>query len=1078
MHCEHCGIENNETNLFCEACGATLGVTCDSCGHINRRKSRFCGQCRAALTSSLGLSADVLGSLRATGGERKRVTVLFADIRNSTNLIDQVGDPELGLRRLQPVLDLMKDAVHRYDGIVNKMQGDGVMAIFGAPRPHEDHAVRGCLTALAMQDAVARLDDSSLQIRVGLHTGQVVVQAVSNSLSQTYDAAGANVHLANRMEQMADGAAILVTGETYAAALQFVNAEPLGPQVIRGIAAPVEVFKLTGLRHAPASERFRSGPRPIPLRGRTHELEALERELATIMQNEARVVGVVGEAGVGKSRLCFEFAETCRRRGIRVLEARVLAHGQATPLQLVLDLLRDAFGIQPKEAADVSRQRIKDALNTRGDFAQILPILQDFLGVADPDHPISKDPVGRKRQLLDFIQQYIRARRHDEAAVLVVEDLHWVDAASADFIDAMVDAIVGTKTLLLVNFRPGLVAPWTQRSHYRQINLAPLENIEASLVLRDLLGDDASIALLSRNLTERAQGNVFFLEELVRSLAERGDFEGDRGAYRLKSGIDAIPLPTSIQAVLSARIDRLAELPRQMLQTAAVIGREISLPILQLVTNLSSTEFALALTELRRAELLYEPPPFEQKLLAFRHLLIQEVAYESLLHGRRRELHAAVAGAMESYFRDQIEERASLLAYHLERAGNLLAAAQANARAAFWVGARDSGQALRSWRKVRELVVTQPRTQAADYLRMMACAQIVNFGWREGITANEAEPYFKEASSIAQAVGNMRANALIHAGYGRILAATGSADEYVAKIREAQDLAGNTADPSLQVTLNAVLCHALRLSGRISEALVANIEAMSHAHEMGQFDRQMLGFDIEPWLTAMRGQILVILGQNDEARPYLDQVLQMNANEVSVTDHVAPSVAYVDLAWSEADVRLAEQHSERAFSMAIRSGNPYVRVYAQACRGLAHITAGHLDAAVEDLVAALDFGRRHKAGLENEARILADLANAHCLRGDYDCAIQSATEAIDVAIARCYRMPECLARIVRAEALWLSSSVSKQPEEDLMRADMLIEENGGFIYRPLIREVNSKLGNKSIALQPETPLLSGTRRQS
>ena len=437
-----------------------------------------------------------------------------------------------------------------------------------------------------------------------------------------------------------------------------MNAELMGPQQVRGIATPIEVYQLTGLRHAPASDRFRSGPALSALRGREQELEALERELASTLKDEARVVGIVGEAGVGKSRLCFEFAETCRRRGIGVLEARLLEHAQATPLQLVLDLFRGAFGIQLNETPEVSRNRIKNVLSRRGDFTEILPLLTDFLGVPDPAYRVSNDPVARKQQLLEFIPQFIRGRSHLDPAVLVVEDLHWVDEASEEFLETLIDAIVGTKTMLIVNFRPGLVAPWTQRSHYRQINLAPLERDQLNLLLEDMLGDDPSLVLLRRNLAERAQGNAFFMEELVRSLVERGDFEGKRSAYQLKSGIDVIPLPATIQAVLGARIDRLQEQAKQVLQTAAVIGREIALPVLQRMIGLSASDFRQSLRELRKAELIYELVPYEKGLLAFRHPLIQEVAYGSVLRDRRRKLHAMAAGAMEECFKDGTEERA------------------------------------------------------------------------------------------------------------------------------------------------------------------------------------------------------------------------------------------------------------------------------------------------------------------------------------------------------------------------------------------------------------------------------------
>src|ERR1700682_5710667 len=266
MQCLRCGCQNKATNEYCEGCGATLVMKCSACGHLTGLTARFCGRCSSALKPIAAEASNqswqhVLRSLNAKGGERKRLTILFADIRNSTGLIDSLGDPELGMRRLQPVLELMNKAVARYDGVVNKSQGDGVMALFGAPQPHEDHAVRGCLAALAMQEGVKRFGDPDLQIRVGVHTGEVVVQAIEHGLYQTYDAAGANVHLASRLEQLAAPGDILISNDTYAAAKQFVEVEALGSQAIRGIATSIEVYRVNGLQNAPSSGVFREGRR-------------------------------------------------------------------------------------------------------------------------------------------------------------------------------------------------------------------------------------------------------------------------------------------------------------------------------------------------------------------------------------------------------------------------------------------------------------------------------------------------------------------------------------------------------------------------------------------------------------------------------------------------------------------------------------------------------------------------------------------------------------------------------------------------------------------------------------------------
>lgn len=1058
MRCLRCGHDNKASNDFCEGCGAALGIECKACEHLNGPTARFCGRCGAALKTTAAEEPhrslqQVLKSLNTKGGERKRLTILFADIRNSTELIDSLGDPEAGMRRLQPALDLMKDAVMRYEGVVNKSQGDGVMAIFGAPQPQEDHAVRGCLAALAMQDGVARLNDPDLQIRVGIHTGEVVVQTIEHGIYQTYDAAGANVHLASRLEQMADGGSILVSKETYVAAKQFVEVQSLGPKAVRGIGTPVDIFKVSGLLSAPSSGVFRSGIRLSPLTGRTEEFAALVQELENTIKGEGHVVGVVGEAGIGKSRLCFEFAENCRANGIRVFEARVLAHGRATPFQPVLELMRAYFGIHSKQALDVSRRIVLDQLATLPVSEQLPTILLDFLGLSDPQRPAVKlDPKTRKTQLLDFVRLLPRSPR-EPISVVVVEDLHWIDAASEEFVEALADALVGTTTLLVVNFRPGFAAQLTQRSHYRQINMQPLPPAQAAILVQDHFGGDPSLALLSRNIVERAQGNPFFLEELINALVERGDFEGARGSYRLKGGIDTIPLPSTVQAVIAARIDRLEENAKTILETTSVIGREISMPVLDRIAGMDQPELSEAIQQLRQAELLYDVPPFEERLLAFRHPLIQEVAYRSLLHERRRELHSKVAQAIESVFKDHADERAALLAYHLEQAGENLKAAQQNMRSAVWIGTNDPNQAMRTWKKVRELLADLPSSQPINYLKMMASGQIVNFGWREGISAQEASVYFEEAKQLSVALGDVRANALIHAAFGRILANGGSADEYVEKIREAKALADRGSDISVQITLKAILCHALRMAGFMAEALQFNIEAAEDAHKIVKFDRQTLGFDVEIWLTVMRGQTLLMLGRKDEARPILDGIIHLETDQIDTLHHVIPSWAYVDLAWVEGNIGLAQEHAERAYSLSIKSGNPYMQVYGRACRGVSHMIARRLTSAIQDLSDALSFARLRKAGLEAEPRILADLATAYRLNGNDAAALTVADEAIKVAMDRHARIPECLARATRAHLL-LSDQV-EEAKSEIARSKALLRETGAMLFSRFIEELEA-----------------------
>ena len=344
---------------------------------------------------------------------------------------------------------------------------------------------------------------------------------------------------------------------------------------------------------------------------------------------------------------------------------------------------------------------------------------------------------------------------------------------------------------------------------------------------------------------------------------------------------------------------------------------------------------------------------------------------------------------------------------------------------------------------------------------MMACGQIVNFGWREGLSPEEAKAYFEEAKKVAVASNDLRAHALILAGYGRILAASGSADQYVEKLREAETLIGESIDASLRVTLRAVLCHALRLSGRMIDALAVNTDALQHVGEVKKFDRQMLGFDIEPWLIAMRGQTLVMLGRFDEARTYLDRVISMDAAHVDIMHHVIPSLAYVDLAWATGDAQLAARHAERAFSMAMKSSTPYP--YLQSTRRLAAVSRtlspDRLDEGLKDLRRCSWICAPSEGWTEAEPRILADLANAYRLEGQFASAVSTATEAITIATARHARVAQCFVHIVRAEALFASPSVGENIEvvQELNQAEELVKETGVVIFAPLIQIARAKL---------------------
>jgi len=1040
INCSACSAANPATNRFCESCGAPLGRSCAHCGAALQATSRFCGQCGAPAAETIRAEPQPTPLAPVDDGERKRISVLFADIRNSTALIDG-ADPEVAAARFAPVIAAMREAVDRYNGVVNDVLGDGVMALFGAPKPAEDHAVLACMAALAIQEQVHALNDPDIGVRVGIHSGEVVVRSVQTSLTTSLGAVGAAVHLANRMEQLAEVGGVYCSADTYEQARQYVEAEHVGKLPVRGVSALVDVYKVTGIRNAPASDVFRGDPELQPLSGRGRELEAFRAALAQAEDGAACVVGVVGEAGIGKSRLCFEFVEQCRRRNIYVLEARAAPFGQAMPFQPILDLLRDYFGIRSLTEASTIRDRVTERLRQIDASEETLALALDFLGVAQSAMIRRFDPAARKQRLIDFICSLPQTSVSVKAAVLLIEDVHWIDSGSAEIIEALADSVFGTKTMLVLNFRPGLVLSCMQRGHYRQIALDALDRAATESMIVRMIGADRSTDELRRELAERSQGNPMFLQELMRAIVDGGGLEGERGAYKATANAQLAALPPNVQGLLATRIDRLEPAAKQLLQIATVIGREAPLAVLAEVAGVARGAMGEMLRELRRAELALETAHGGDPMLIIRQPLVQEVAYRSLLSDRKRKLHSAVAVAMQKHFKDRLDENAGLLAFHLEQAGDLKQAAQFLMRSAIWVGANDPRQALAAWKKVVELLADQPDGFETDYLRMMACGQVVNFSWREGVSAEEARSYFEKASALAAQLKNPRANALIHAAYGRVLAASGSADEYVRKIREAEAVAGDSSDGSLQVTLGAVLCHALRLSGRLPEALAVNDTALARADELAKFDRDMLGFDVEIWLYTLRGRILVWLGRDEEARDALDRVIALDASKVEATHRFIPHLAYVEMAWSKGDASAAAEHAAIAMQIAAESGTPYVRVYAQWMQGLAYSTAGEHARAAALLRETLDYAREKRAGLEEEARILSELSTARLATGMASRGYELANDAVELARRRCARAEECRALISRAAAARALGRL-EQFEADKAAAVGLMEETG------------------------------------
>jgi class 3 adenylate cyclase/tetratricopeptide (TPR) repeat protein len=696
MRCPHCQHENREGARFCAACGSSLAWKCPACGNHPPPGATFCDHCGTPLTGttpaatppSLALQSQtpqaytpvylaekILTSKTALEGERKQVTVLFADLKDSTELIRGL-DPEAAQQLLDPAIHHMMDAVHRFEGTVNQVLGDGLMALFGAPIAHEDHGLRACYAALAMQGAMRAYTDDvrrtrglELRMRVGLNSGEVVVRAIGNDLHMDYSAVGETTHLAARMEQLATPGSIRLTAATLCLVEGLVQVTALGPVPVRGLEEPVEVFELVGASHLRRRLQAAAARGLPPFVGRQDELEALHQALAQARTGHGQVVAVVGEAGVGKSRLVHECIHSHRTQGWRVLESACVSYGKATPYFPITDLLKCYCRVDDGDDARTIRAKVTGQVLTLDETLQdTVPALLALLDAVPDDSPwLQLDPSHRRQRTLEAVKRVLLRESQVQPLFLVCEDLHWIDTETQAVLDRLVESLPKMRLLLLVNYRPDYQHDWGSKTYYRQLRLDPLPAASAEAFLGVLLGEDPSLAPLTPLLIAHTEGNPFFLEESTRTLVETGVLVGTPGAYRPGHPLQGMPVPATVQAVLAARIDRLPPEDKRLLQTAAVIGHEVPRPLLQAIAELPEAALHHGLVHLQASEFLYETRLFPEQAYTFKHALTQQVAYETLLQERRRTLHARIVEALEALAGERVAEQVERLAHHALR---------------------------------------------------------------------------------------------------------------------------------------------------------------------------------------------------------------------------------------------------------------------------------------------------------------------------------------------------------------------------------------------------------------------------
>jgi class 3 adenylate cyclase/tetratricopeptide (TPR) repeat protein len=1012
MRCARCNADNLASMKFCGQCGAPLGSTCPSCGAANPPGHKFCGQCgtsldpqgfqESAASTPYVPTPQPPGTVSTLPGEIKQVTVLFCDIDNSTPLTERLGAE--GMRDLvRAFLEASLAEVHRYGGTAPQFTGDGFMALFGAPLTQEDHVRRALLAALAVQRALHEGGEAAdpelfaLTVRIGIHTGPVVFGPIADKLSMGYTVIGDTANVAARLEQAAEPGTILLSEATCLLAQGYARVEPVGPLILKGKAEPISAYRLLGVSHRRSGLRESTSPRTAIFVDRESELAILNNFLRQVENGHGQAVGLVGEPGIGKSRLLAEFRRQVANERATWVEGRCLSYGTAISYLLALDLLRSNCGILETDTPDIVAEKVRAGLREVGmDPDEDGPVLFHLLEIKDAaGSPALSNPEAVKGKAFETLRQLTVKGSLRRPLILVLEDLHWVDKISEEFLGFLAENVRDVRVLLLATYRPGYRPPWIDKSYAGQTPLQPLSRDDSIRMVRSVLRAEHLIDLVTQEIVAKGDGNPFFLEQLALHAGEARDLRSD------------LMVPNTIHDVVMARIDRLPDETKRLLQTAAVIGREFPLRLLNAVWN-GPGWVEDQLRELVGLEFVYERIETEGTVYVFRHALTQETAYGSLLERHRRTYHRAVGDALEELYSGRADEVAELLALHFGRSNEaeksidyaILAAEKSQRR---WA----NNEALTYFNDALHRLDLLPDTEANRLRRIDAVLKQAEVKFALGQHAEHIKALDQICDLVEQS-NDPRRRATWHYWRGFLHILTGGQpDIAILDCNEATRLAADAGLDEIKAFAESCLAQIYLITGSLREAIEVGERALASFEALGNL-----------WWACRTIWHLhpaaMALGEWDRSLKYCRRALEhgekLKDHRIKVVGLWRTGAVHVH----QGDAKRGARYCDEALSL---GALPFDAAMAKAVRGYGKIKDGEFDAGITDLTEAVNWFENFRLRY-TYARYALWLAEGHLRRGDGIAArtiidnvlqINRSTGYLHLEGAACWLMGEYLA---------------------------------------------------------------------